>query len=113
MINIPRGLTVLVNGEFIPSEGKLEFDGIETEVDFGLSESKSAAYKGFNVRNYEQHFQVSDTSCGRDCTPLKLEYEEYFRMDVADPTTGSKRRFFHRGKSYLDKESTSTVPLFD
>lgn len=53
MINIPRGLTVLVNGEFIPSEGKLEFDGIETEVDFGLSESKSAAYKGFNVRNYE------------------------------------------------------------
>mgnify|MGYP000887808760 CR=1 FL=1 len=54
MINIARGLTVLVNGEYEHDEGKLEFETTDAEEDeFMLKESDRAAKKGFNVRNYE------------------------------------------------------------
>lgn len=53
MINIPRGVTVITNGEFIGREGKLEFDSLDSERDFGIMESRKAAQKGFKMRNYE------------------------------------------------------------
>ena len=105
MISIPRGLTVLVNGEYEQKEGKLEFDGLDTDKDFGIMESKKAAAKGFKLRNYEQHFSVEKKGKG------VLEYEEYFRMDVKNPKDNSVRKFFHRGRSFLKKTTSSTVRL--
>ena len=53
MINIPRGMTVLVNGDFLQAEGRLEFSALDTDIDFSLAESKRGAQFGFKVRNYE------------------------------------------------------------
>ena len=92
----------------------------EDDLDWGIAESQLTAPLGFNMRNYQQLFQMfhGEYYCheffGEPCKPCQLKYDEHFRFDVVDPQNATiVRRFFHRGISTLEKVSARHVRLFE
>lgn len=119
MINIPRGITVLVHGEYEFENESVDFEVLDTDPGFHVVESELTAPTGFNMRNYEQHLRVlpGDRPCynsvtGAPCTPATIKYDEYFRFDVMFTAINRLSRFFHRGISVLHKVDHGNIPLF-
>ena len=67
------------------------------------------------MRSYVQFFEMHEGDpqpcLELNCAIARLEYDEWFRMDVHN-SDGTTTPFFHRGRSYMEKLFDVTVPLF-
>ena len=102
MILIPRGLTVIANGALI-GDLFLEFDSDDDDTDFGIVDGPlQKAEASVRQRNFHQAFRLTPgfVNCGAGCTPLTMEYDEFFRMDVHE-ASGNRRNLFHREHAFF------------
>ena len=127
ILNIVRGQSLMIKGKFDAANNMLVWENEEDGNDFdsfGIVTSHRAM-PGVHQRNYRQvlKFNEGKRSCRwkrgyrrwyRKCenSPATQTYDEHFRMDI-DRDDGSKLKFFHRGRSTLEKTSKRSIALLD